>query len=58
VRNRDIVVAKMTPVHIAEAHKLAREWEPPSAFAAMLSAGRRPRREVAEKKSRSPCGRI
>ena len=28
VKNRDIVAAKMTPAQIAEAQKLAREWQP------------------------------
>jgi hypothetical protein len=28
VKNRDIVAARMTPVEIAEAQKLAREWKP------------------------------
>ena len=27
-KNRDLVVAKMTPAQIAEAQKLAREWKP------------------------------
>ncbi len=30
VRNRDILVAEMTPAQIAEAEKLAREWKPKS----------------------------
>ena len=28
VKNRDMLVAKMTPAQIAEARKLAREWKP------------------------------
>lgn len=28
VRNRDIAAAKMTPAQVAEAQRLAREWEP------------------------------
>jgi hypothetical protein len=28
VKNRDIVVEKMTPAQISEAQKLAREWRP------------------------------
>ncbi len=28
VKNRDIIAARMTPAHIAEAQRLAREWKP------------------------------
>jgi hypothetical protein len=28
IKNRDIVVTKMTPAQIAEAQRLAREWKP------------------------------